>query len=135
MAARVGHIGRKIQQRRREAGLSLSGLAGKAGVSKGYLWSLEKGRTDGRPSGKTLYRLADALGTTMSDLLGQELLSQDRPKKKPPRSLRDFAEVEGLTERDVEMLASINFRGQQPQDRDGWALVWQAIRASVRSAG
>lgn len=60
---------------------------------------------------------------------------EDRPKKKPPKSLRDFAADEGLTERDINMLTSVNFRGQQPKDRDGWALVWQAIRASVRSPG
>jgi hypothetical protein len=29
------------------------------------------------------------------------------------------------------MLAGINFRGQQPTDRDAWAFVWRAIRASV----
>lgn len=134
MAAKAGHVGRRLRKRRTEAGLSLSGLASKAKVSKGYLWSLEQGRTDGRPSGRTLYRLADALGVTMSDLLGQELLLEERPSKKIPKSLRDFADVEGLDERDVQMLASINFRGEQPKDRNGWALVWQAIRASVRAA-
>lgn len=35
-----------------------------AGVSKGYLWNLEKGETDGRPSGRTLYQIARALGTS-----------------------------------------------------------------------
>ena len=48
-------------------------------------------------------------------------------------SLRDFADAEGLTERGVHMLAAINFRGQQPVGRDSWALVWQAIKASVRT--
>jgi transcriptional regulator with XRE-family HTH domain len=132
MATRSRHIGRRIRQRREEAGLSLNALALKAKVSKGYLWSLENGRTQGRPSGRTLYRLAEALGTTMSDLLGEELLSDENRKNKPSKSLRAFAEAEGLTTSDVEMLANVNFRGRQPKDRDGWALVWQAIRASVR---
>lgn len=132
MAAKAGHVGREIRKRREETGLSLSGLAAKAEVSKGYLWSLEQGKTEGRPSGRTLYRLAEALGVTMSELLGQQLLMEERGSTKAPKSLLKFADEEGLTERDISMLASVNFRGEQPKDRQGWALVWQAIRASVR---
>lgn len=124
-------IGERIRLRREEAGLSLNGLANKAGVAKGYLWSLEKGETEARPSGRTLYAIADALGTTMSDLLGRELLVDPAPEI--PTSLKVFAEAEGLTDNDLRMLAAINFRGQRPMDRDGWALVWGAIRASVRN--
>lgn len=63
-------IGDRIRERRAETKLSISALADRAKVSKGYLWSLEKGETDARPSGRTLYKIAEALGTTMSDLLG-----------------------------------------------------------------
>jgi transcriptional regulator with XRE-family HTH domain len=125
-------IGARIRQRREEAGLSLSRLAQEAGVSKGYLWSLEKGETDGRPSGRTLYEIARVLGTTMADLLGRELLV-DSPTEIPD-SLKHFADREGLTDADVQMLASVNFRGRQPTDHEGWALVWGAIKASVRSS-
>lgn len=123
-------IGERIRLRREQANLSLSGLATKAEISKGYLWSLEKGETKARPSGKTLYAIANALGTTMSDLLGRELLVD--PPAEVPDSLREFAETEGLTTKDVRMLSAVNFRGQRPTDREGWALVWGAIRASVR---
>ena len=126
-------VGERIRQRREEAHLSLSGLAQKAAVSKGYLWSLEKGETDARPSGRTLYAIAEALGTTMSDLLGRELLMD--PPSEIPDSLRTFAKANALTETDVQMLAGVNFRGQRPNDHDGWALVWHAIRASVRDGG
>lgn len=125
-------IGEQIRKRREEARLSLSGLAQKAHVSKGYLWSLEKGETDARPSGRTLYAIAEALGTTMSDLLGRQILV-DTPAE-IPESLRDFAESAGLADADVQMLASVSFRGRQPTDHDGWELVWGAIRASVRSS-
>ena len=125
------HVGVRIKELREQARLSLSGLAEQAGVSKGYLWSLEKGDAKSRPSGKTLYRIAKALGTTMSDLLGHELLV-DAPREIPD-SLREFADGERLTEADVQMLAAVNFRGQQPRDSESWALVWQAIKhASVR---
>lgn len=129
------HVGKRIRQRREEAGLSLSALAEEAGVSKGYLWSLEKGNTDARPSGKTLYRIASALGTTMSDLLGHELLVDTPRETKIPASLRKFAATEGLSDTDVRMLAAVNFRGRQPDDREGWSLVWSAIRASVKPTG
>lgn len=125
------HVGARIKELRGQARLSLSGLAEQAGVSKGYLWSLEKGDAKSRPSGQTLYRIAKALGTTMSDLLGHELLV-DAPREIPD-SLREFADAENLTEADIQMLAVVNFRGQQPRDSESWALVWQAIKyASVR---
>jgi transcriptional regulator with XRE-family HTH domain len=125
------HVGARIRERREQARLSLSGLAEKAGVSKGYLWNLEKGEAKSRPSGQTLYRIAQALGTTMSDLMGHQLLV-DAPRDIPD-SLRDFAKEEGLTDADIHMLAAVNFRGQQPADHESWALVWQAIKhASVR---
>lgn len=131
MAKKTNTIGAHIKRRREEAKLSLSALAERAEVAKGYLWSLENGQTASRPSGRTLYKIAGALGTTMSDLLGEQLLA-DSEAKTPPKILREFAETEGLTERDVQMLAGINFRGQRPQDIEGWRLVWAAIKASVR---
>jgi hypothetical protein len=67
----------------------------------------------------------------MSELLGEELLA-DAPRKEPSPDLLQFASKEGLTDSDVQMLAGINFRGQRPQDLDGWRLVWSAIKASVR---
>ncbi|WP_346279972.1 helix-turn-helix transcriptional regulator [Pseudonocardia sp.] len=120
-----------MQERRLEAGLSLNALAEKAEVSKSYLWRLEKGDGPARPSGRTLYRIAAALGTTMSDLMGRSLLV-DVPQDVPD-SLRTFAEEQGLTDADVSMLSAVNFRGSQPRERDDWMLVWQAIKsASVR---
>lgn len=126
--------GTRIKELREEAGLSLSRLAQEADVSKGYLWSLEKGDTEARPSGMTLYRIAGALGTTMSDLLGKSVLADEPPSTMITPALRDFAEREGLTERDLKMLAAVNFRGRQPEDADSWALVWQAIKHSVKAS-
>jgi transcriptional regulator with XRE-family HTH domain len=124
-------VGKRIRQRREELNLSLSALAEKAGVAKSYLSSLESGQGNPRPSGRTLYRIAEALGTTMSDLLGTRLLL-DTPTEISP-SLEEFAEEAGLTDRDIGMLAGINFRGQQPQDKEAWAFVWRAIKASVET--
>jgi XRE family transcriptional regulator of biofilm formation len=126
-------VGERIRQRRNELGLTLSALAEKAGVAKSYLSNLENSKHEVRPSGRTLYQIADALGTTMSDLMGTRILVE--PTKSRPASLLAFAETAQLTDRDVEMLACINFRGQQPSDEESWAFVWRAIRMSVDENG
>lgn len=125
-------IGARIKQRREEANLSINALAQRAEVAKGYLWSLEQGESNSRPSGRTLYRIARELGTTMSDLLGEELLADLTTSGAVPDELAKFAKAEKLTQRDVRMLMGVNFRGQRPQDIDAWRLVWGAIKASVR---
>lgn len=121
-------IGDRIKRFREDSGLSLSALAAKAGMSKGYLHRLEGGTTDARPSGKTLYALAEALGVTMSDLLGRKLLVQS--KSDIALELRQFAEEEGLPETDVLMLASIEFRGEAPRTKERWRYIYNAIETS-----
>jgi transcriptional regulator with XRE-family HTH domain len=127
-------VGARIKQRREEMGMSLSRLSEEASVSKGYLWSLEKGETNARPSGETLYRIAKALGVTMSELLGRKLLVETAASKDLPPGLNEFAKRERLPRRDIDMLAQVNFRGEQPQHADDWEFVYQAIQRSVRSA-
>ena len=120
-------IGDRIRRYRREAGLSLNQLATSAQVSKGYVWSLEN-EPDKRPSAETLYAIAEALGVTMSTLLGRRLLTQQPTDI--PDSLREFANDKGLPEKDVLMLAGIEFRGVRPQTRERWEHIYNAIRMS-----
>src|SRR5438105_7780427 len=128
-------IGARIRQRREEVGMSLSHLSELANVSKGYLWSLEQGKTNARPSGDTLYRIAKALGTTMSDLLGRTLLIDQPELDDLPPGLAEFAAAANLPETDVAMLASVNFRGEQPQDAESWEFIYRAIQMSVNRNG
>jgi transcriptional regulator with XRE-family HTH domain len=121
-------VSANLRRFREDAHLSLSALATKAGVSKGYLHRLEAGATDARPSGKTLYALAEALGVTMSDLLGRRLLAPTRGEI--PKALRLFAEEEDLPEADVLMLASIEFRGEAPKTKERWRYIYNAIETS-----
>ena len=121
-------IGERIRRFRDDSGLTLSALAVKAGVSKGYLHRLESDIVDVRPSGKTLYALAEALGVTMSDLLGRRLLAPAQADV--PRVLREFADDEGLPEADVVMLASIEFRGEAPRTKERWRYIYNAIETS-----
>lgn len=123
--AEAAALGKRLTDYRRERGLTLSGLAVKAKLSKSYISAMEAGEAP-RPSGQTLYAIAEALGVTMSDLLGRRLLTE-APTELPP-SLVEFAGQHGLPEADLRMLASINFRGDQPQTAQRWAHIYSAIR-------
>jgi transcriptional regulator with XRE-family HTH domain len=120
-------IGARVQRYRNDLGWKPTELAERAGMSKGYVWAIENGEVP-RVSGRKLYDLAKALGVTMSDLLGRELLSE--PHSSIPDSLRDFAAERQLPETDIEMLAGIQFRGGQPQTKERWALIYSTIRDS-----
>lgn len=128
MTDQTDTIGSRIKRYREDKGISLSQLARNASVSKGYLWSLENppdSEHHQRPSGETLYAIAKSLGVTMSDLLGRKLIIQ-RPTTIAP-SLAKFAEEEGLSQADVDMLASIQWRGELPQTVERWKYIYQAI--------
>jgi transcriptional regulator with XRE-family HTH domain len=110
--------------------MTASELAVAAGISKSYLSELESSNGDIRgPSGTTLYRVAKALGVAMSDLLGRPVIIE--PKKRRPASLLKFARDHNLPEADVEMLANIAFRGEQPKTPERWAFIYQAIKNSA----
>ena len=117
----------RIKQRREEKQISAIELARRAEISKGYLSELESGRAP-RPSGAVLFRIATALGTTVADLLEQEVKPASRAI---PRALRDLAERERLPEEDVQMLARIRFRGEQPATMEDWRYLYESIRRSI----
>ena len=121
-------VGARIKRYREDKGLTATELAVKADIAKSYLSALENGDTHRRPSGETMYRLADALGVAMSDLLGRPILHTARSER--PDSLIAFAEENNLPERDIEMLASISFRGDRPQTAKRWEFIYEAIRNS-----
>jgi transcriptional regulator with XRE-family HTH domain len=127
-ASRV-NVGDRIRRFRQERGLNLSRLAEQAGISKGYLWTLENDPAARRPSAETLYAVAKALGVTMADLMGRELTVA--PAEDVPDSLREFADEAGLPEADIQMLASIQFRGEQPRTKERWRYIYTAISTSA----
>ena len=123
-----GTVGGRIRRFREDRGLTLSQLAETAGVSKGYLSALENDPSSRRPSAETLYAVAAALGVTIADLLGRRLLAD--PASQVPEGLLEFAAEAGLPEADVRMLASIQFRGEQPRTKERWRYIYTAIRTS-----
>ena len=60
-------LSRNVRGLRRAQGLTLDALAARAGISKGMLVQVEQGRTN--PSLATLCRLANALATSLPELL------------------------------------------------------------------
>ena len=123
-------VGLRIKRFRTDRGMTATQLANAAGVSKSYLSALENGDgTQRRPSAKTLYSLASAMGVAMSDLLGRPIITQPRTER--PESLLEFARERGLPEADIDMLAGIRFRGEQPKTPDRWSFIYDAIRNSA----
>jgi transcriptional regulator with XRE-family HTH domain len=121
-------VGSRIRRFRLDRELTLSQLATRASVSKSYLWNLENQKTSTRPSAETIYAVASALGVTMADLLGRQLLSTPAPEA--PESLLEFAAEAKLPATDIQMLASIQFRGDRPQTKERWRYIYDAIRTS-----
>jgi transcriptional regulator with XRE-family HTH domain len=62
-------LGRAIRAARHDRGLTLAQVAAQAELSQPFLSQLELGRT--RPSMRSLFRIATALGTTQQALLGR----------------------------------------------------------------
>lgn len=121
-------VGARIQQLRESAGLSVSELSRKSGVSKSYLWNLENRIEHQQPSANTLYAIAKSLGTSMSDLLGQKLLVE-RADEPDPVLLR-FAKKQKLDSAELASLASIKWRGEPPRTLERWKFVYDALRMS-----
>jgi transcriptional regulator with XRE-family HTH domain len=110
--------------------MSPTELAAKAKISKSYLSELESAHGSAqRPSAETLYKIGNALGVAMSDLLGRPIIvgSNEEP---PSAELLEFAKKHGLPETDIQMLARIQFRGERPKTPERWSFIYQAIKNS-----
>jgi transcriptional regulator with XRE-family HTH domain len=122
-----GGVGKRIRRFRRQKGMTQADLARAAGVSPAYLSELEAG-LGRRPSGRILLSIAEALGVTVADLLGRPL----RPPRAGalPKGLAEFARDAHLPDGDVEMLASIRWRGDPPRTAKRWEVILDSIRSS-----
>lgn len=119
-------LAEQIRQIRESEGLSLDELATKSGISKTYLWELEKDITgEKKPSAAVLMQIANGLSVTIADLLELPAAqSRDEPAVLPP-SLKEFQERMAklktpLSDRDLRDLSLMRFRGGQPRTADEW---------------
>lgn len=63
----MNHDPERVRRRRVAAGLNGQALARRAGISKGYLWKIERGESVASP--EILAQIAAALGCTIEDLM------------------------------------------------------------------
>ena len=128
-------MGQRIKRRREELHISLNQLSEKSGVAKGWLWEIENEKRDKdvRPSAETLFKIAEALGTSAADLLGKKIQQNTTPDR--PDALKSFAQENDLTDADVEMLARIEFRGEKPETKEDWQYIYESIRRTILGKG
>lgn len=131
-------LAERLRKLRDERGLSLDEVARKAGISKTYLWELERdtGATK-KPSADVLLRIAKALSTTLAELLSlPSVQSAGGPVELPP-SLQEFRQQMELMDRplsdaDLRDLASMKFRGAQPESASEWLQLYLLLDRSLR---
>jgi transcriptional regulator with XRE-family HTH domain len=128
----------RLRKLREDKDLSLDELAARAGISKTYLWELERDTAGTKkPSADVLLRIAAALSTTLADLLSLATVTiQQAPVELPP-SLKAFqnrmtAQQTPLTPEDLRDLAVMKFRGGQPQSADEWHQLYLLLVNSTR---
>lgn len=73
-------IGRKIKNLRKKMGLTLQELSERSGVSPGYISMLERGFKKS-PTLEVLKKLAKGLGVSLSELIGEELVSLEADER------------------------------------------------------
>jgi transcriptional regulator with XRE-family HTH domain len=127
-------LAKRIQEAREQAGMTLDELAKKAGISKTYLWELENDiKGEKKPSADVLLKLANALSSTIANLMGLPEVQVDHAKVALPSSLvafRDWMKSIGekVTDHDLRDLAMMRFRGGQPRTKEDWFDLYRLLR-------
>lgn len=131
-------LAERLRAARKQAELTLEQLAAEAGISKTYLWELEHD-VDGekRPSADVLLRIANALKTTIAELLNQPVVRVNKGKVDVSKSLREFRDwmkdiKEPLMDEEFQDLAAMRFRGGQPKSKDDWYDLYRTLKRTTR---
>ena len=113
-------LGRQVQERRKEKGLSQIELGELAAISRNYVSMIERGEAE-NISMKILHQLAVSLGVSLSELTGESSVVMIPP------SLREFALQEDLPYEVIDKLARIPRRGKEPKTADEWKTLYSLI--------
>lgn len=141
------NLGVRVKKLRQARGLTLPELATRTGISKGYVWKIEKSGEDRsvkvRPSNETLAKIAATLGVTVEDLT-REPAGGRRPGRSVrritsgtlPAGLETFLEEcrsnnEPVPESEVFMLSMIHHNEKRPKTVEDWRFVYEAIKRVV----
>jgi transcriptional regulator with XRE-family HTH domain len=132
------NLGPKIRALRTEKNLTLPELARRANLSKGLLSKLENDE-ESNPSITTVFRIAEAFGVTIADILETEQVQIRRvvPDEKPVwlEGLVSFLRKKGQ-EPDSAILEAMyvlrNRKANFTGDLDHWKFVYQSIEKSFQ---
>lgn len=116
-------LGARVHAYRTARGYTFSELARRSGISRSYLYQVERGESS--PTGEKMRALAAALDVTLQDLLDDA----NDPDRELPEALRAFARQARLAPADVAVLAEIRYRGQQPATAEGWRMLYAILRS------
>jgi transcriptional regulator with XRE-family HTH domain len=127
-------IGDYIKKYRELRGFTLPDLAARAGVSKAFLWEIESGKSR-RPGAEVLFRIAEALGVTIAQLMGRppEREVQNLIEPEINAGLRAFInerKIQGrpLEPEEIKSLSFVQLKGGRPTTKEQWALVYGMLR-------
>lgn len=121
-------FGEQLRRLRQAEGFSLDDLASASGISRAYLWKLER-KPDANPSLELLQKLAGALGTTVSDLAAPTATRVENMEI--PESLRECKKLYELEDADIADLARIRFRGGHPLHAEDWYLLYLQLKRAT----
>jgi len=130
-------LAERLKEARKEAGRTLEQIATEAGISKTYLWELEHDEGgEKRPSADVLLRIANALKTTIAELLGQPVVEVNKTKVGVSGSLIEFRELmqqlgQPLSEDEFNDLAAMRFRGGQPKTKTDWYDLYRTLKRTT----
>ena len=126
MNASLENFGDRVREARKKQELKQAELAGRVDISRTYLSQIEQGRARNL-SLRLARRLSEAVGIE-PPYPAEEM---NREVKDIPPSLQEFADEEGLPDKDVRMLANIEYRGKRPQNSQQWRVLYSVIKATA----
>lgn len=131
-------LAERLRKARADARLTLEQVAAAAGISKTYLWELEHDEEGvKKPSADVLLKIAEALKTTIADLLGLPAVQVNKTTIAVSRSLLEFRDWmsqigQPLHEDEFNDLAGMRFRGGQPKTKDDWYDLYRTLKRTTR---
>jgi transcriptional regulator with XRE-family HTH domain len=117
----AGALAARVRSARTERGWSLAEVARRTGLSRAYVSALENGHSK-RPGAETIRRLEEALGPLVDGGLVQTISL--------PPGLQSLAKSRALSAGEVQLLARLRVRGDQPQTEARWRFIYDALVAS-----
>jgi len=119
-------FGDRVRAARKAQEMKQAELADKVGISRTYLSQIEQGQAR---------NLSLRLAQGLSEKLGIELPKGGHVEGiedvEIPSALKEFAEEEGLPEKDQRMLARIQYRGNKPSNAQQWRVLYSVIKATT----